>query len=229
MNGQSVSELLGSGHIAESEGMTGINQARPLSLNQHEHVRPSVAPLFLHGGPAAIVRRIGTIVVDAIKRMGGARLASHVGQEICEVGAPALADGNAAPAVLVPIFVLRIRRAIEHAAPSMIFRCHAPAGGVAVRRLKWSEIFPIAFNLEAATALRVATGQLGSIDNRRRAAVACARPSWLAFIIIVQGPRYDHESSKTLTGAINECRHIGVLFLTGPFLSRQKGATPCLF
>lgn len=96
----------------------------PIS-NQHrtaiECYRANVAPialLFTTGRPAAIIRTISAVVIDAFDGMAKWTLA-HIGQEIIEVFPP-LANRDSAAAVIVESAVVWIRAALPHVAPNII-------------------------------------------------------------------------------------------------------------
>lgn len=78
---------------------------------------------LLHAcGPSDVTGFVMTIVVDAIKCQRGMWTSAHVGKEMEEPFAPALADMNTSCAV-VPVFgVVGVMTALNHLAPQRVFR-----------------------------------------------------------------------------------------------------------
>ena len=65
----------------------------------------SIVSLLEPRGPAAVIRRVRTIVVDAIKRVVRRRTRAHIGEKGFETCHPAIAHRNAAASVPMPLRV----------------------------------------------------------------------------------------------------------------------------
>lgn len=76
-----------------------------------------VVALLRFDRPSAVIQLIVAVVVNAINRMFVGRARTHVGVERHERIAPAFADANTTPAVLVKIFHGWIQAAVLHRAP----------------------------------------------------------------------------------------------------------------
>lgn len=86
--------------------------------------RRSFAPIVgLRFGcrPLAIVRRVGSIVVDAIQGVCRRWFAAHVGKKGIERSQPPCADRDASAAVSLEVWILWIGAALLHACPRFIF------------------------------------------------------------------------------------------------------------
>ena len=89
-----------------------------------------IGSLLFSGSPAAILRRVIPVVVDAVKRQMFCWPSAHVCQEVFE-GMPATADANAAASVVLEEFMVRILTALHHVDPCDVLGCLS-ARGVAV-------------------------------------------------------------------------------------------------
>jgi hypothetical protein len=89
-------------------------------------VTARVAGLFFLGRPTAILRRVRTVVVDALNRLAWLTR-PHVEIERHEVVKPTFAHGDPAPAVVGVRLVFRVVAALLNAAPALVLRSPTPA------------------------------------------------------------------------------------------------------
>jgi hypothetical protein len=82
----------------------------------------SVMCLFLRRSPTAILRRIRTVIVNAVDGMMKRRLVPHIGEEILKAVAPARAHENTSRSIFSkPVVCWRVA-APSHGSPTIIFR-----------------------------------------------------------------------------------------------------------
>ena len=91
-----------------------------------------IGSLLFSGSPAAILRRVIPVVVDAVKRQMFCWPSAHVCQEVFE-GMPATADANAAASVILETFHVGIAAPCMHRLPDAVFRCCFAMSGFAMR------------------------------------------------------------------------------------------------
>lgn len=83
-----------------------------------------IAPLLKTCRPSAVPWLVVPIVIDAVDRVLGRRLPSHVGKEVEIRVEPTLADRDASASVAVVHPVARIQAALFHAYPRQVLRRH---------------------------------------------------------------------------------------------------------
>lgn len=81
--------------------------------------RPSVLRLLGVAGPSAIVRRVRSVVVDALKRQSRGWTPPHIGHEIGK-GQPSVTDRNASTSVVVECLRRRVSTALQHRLPYVV-------------------------------------------------------------------------------------------------------------
>ena len=82
---------------------------------------PSVVCLFLRCGPSTVAWFVVAVVIDAVKGMRRCWPLTHVGEEVLELP-PALAYGDATPAVAIPLLMSHPRAARDHRFPRSVNR-----------------------------------------------------------------------------------------------------------
>ena len=83
--------------------------------------RAPILSLLFGCGPSAVLRPVVSIVVGiAVERVFGGGPLAHISVEIFEF-LPALANGDAAPAIFLVIVALWVAAPIDHVAPSSVF------------------------------------------------------------------------------------------------------------
>jgi hypothetical protein len=109
-----------------------IKQASPLShspclavVSRRARCVAPVVTLFSWQRPAAVMRRVMAVVVDAIQLVLLGWLPAHVGKEAREIDAPLIAHSNPAPTPIGVAAVRRVETAAAHIAPGFIFRAAA--------------------------------------------------------------------------------------------------------
>lgn len=106
-------------------------------------------------GPSAIVRRIRTVVVDAVDRVRPRRAGAHIPEEGAERGRPFWTHGNAAAAVATVMLVRGVQAPNDDATPGSIFG--RTAVGATLPRVTVDQVrFPSSIALQTSTGPRVA-------------------------------------------------------------------------
>lgn len=152
----------------------------------------TVIDLHQARGPAAVCRRVRTIVVDAIQFVAPwAR--SHVANERAEAPSPLGAHVNAAPAIERERFVGRVRAADFSGLPLPIFA----RVGRAMRDLRG----PDELGFPAATAFRL--WQIAAGDNVITAARTAASPMPARAAWWSRRPGDDGQASEDMAGQVS--------------------------
>lgn len=165
------------------------------------NVAASVCALVLWHSPYAVVRAVRTIVVNALNRVSCRRTCTHVFNEILK-GAPALANDNAALAVIVKVLGSRIGAAVDHAGPDSMFaraRC-------AMRAQSFSVALSKLFTANAAAGQATTVQKVCSSNLLGLSAVTHADPS-RATARCVLASMQNGESAKNLARQIVSFNH----------------------
>lgn len=119
--------------------------------------------------PVAIARRVVAVVVPAIQRQLRRWARTLVFVEGKEVFSPSLANFDSPSAVIFPVFVVRIRAALNHLEPYPIF-------GRSRKAMFDTSLVTVLqiFRTQATTALRVLSSQLNRMDGYHITAIAKA-------------------------------------------------------
>lgn len=131
---------------------------------------PAVHSLFVTGRPSAILRRIGSIVVNSVKTQFTGRSLSHIRKKVFERIIPAVADRDSSPTVIAKGAIIRIVAAITHTDPGCILRSigrHVTAIAVAIA---------YDFPTQTSARLRKPFTQRNAIDPFFCAAVTLTKP-----------------------------------------------------
>lgn len=158
--------------------------------------RALIVRLLQAGRPAAVARLIVAVVVDAIERMQERGARAHVGVEGGERVPPAIADGDAAAAVIRPRGVRATETAAFHGAPRFVFGRALQAVGAPCA----VEIREQASATSGMPAPQRSRGHLHGI-----AAIAPRQPDRLV-VSVMQRSRRDDQPADTLPDAIDK-RH----------------------
>lgn len=86
-----------------------------------EMIASPVLGLLTARGPSAIIRRVRSVVVNAIQGVTPRRSRPHISQKGCEVNAPSFAHDNAAPAVIRERSVSVTKAAPLRSSPRRVF------------------------------------------------------------------------------------------------------------
>lgn len=78
-----------------------FSNSHPATAKRQESVVAFVPSLFQASGPAAIIRRVRTVVVDPLNRVKWRRTRPHIGQERIKRLRPLVADRDSSPAVIL--------------------------------------------------------------------------------------------------------------------------------
>lgn len=129
----------------------------------------AVIGLLLSRSPFAVVRRIWSVVVNALKR-AAARSQTHVSPECCEVVAPLVAHYDSAPAVIRKGQIGRRVAAALCSCPNPVFGSVAKAVGALSRRCY------VAIQASATSRWLQRTNKNVSLNDLFATAVAAAAP-----------------------------------------------------
>jgi hypothetical protein len=133
--------------------------------------RPPIFVLLRIGRPTAIAWRVISVVVDAVKREFGGFFA-HVGEKMLKIVMPSVANCDAAAAVVLKTFCIRVVAATEHLRPRAISCGPFSADCVAVFEVQRLGVL----KQKTATGLCVVAFQVACADVRFSAARASAPP-----------------------------------------------------
>lgn len=153
---------------------------------------PLIGGLFLHGCPSAIIRRVGTVVVDALKRMFRRGFWSHIGEEVSEGVSPTVADVDTSRAIVAVKLTGFDVTTVITAVPRYIFRRATSA-------MRDESNLGLVKH-ETAAAFRVPILQRISSYWKQFAALTTAHPSKMFALVIVIIQR--GQSSEPLTGQV---------------------------
>lgn len=129
---------------------------------------PRISALFCRGGPTAILRRVGAVVVDAVERMFGVWAFTHIFEEIRKRAEPTVTDDDsAAPVVLILLERFRVA-ARFHRFPGAIFGGLSGSSALSMRNSMLAL---------APTILRFAVAEVRQADNSFCAADTSAEGS----------------------------------------------------
>ncbi len=165
-----------------------------------------IGELLLSSGPAAILRRIIQITIDAVNRMRFRRLFSHVRKKILKIFFPSFAYLNATRSVEFIGNMPFVGASIDHATPSIIFRSCLSTAQNGYRFSVSGIRQPSRFNLPTATTNCVPRAKIrhGYIDGLSAIALTKVstdfRPAIFSYFWLSFANR--DESPKSLTCAI---------------------------
>lgn len=128
----------------------------------------AIAGLFEFRGPAAVIRLVVAVVVDAVKRVGASWACSHVSIEVGETVPPALANNDAAPAIAGVIGRVGVVATLDHGGPRAVLACF----GFAMRGIGRG----CHFTIETPATACVTARQIACQNNRGVAAITTAPP-----------------------------------------------------
>lgn len=105
------------GSPTDTERLRPLRKRACLALPGDDAAPSRVALLFLSRGPAAILRRVGAVVVDSIQGVLSRWARSHVAKELTEVVSPLIAHRDATATVAREVRHLRVVATVSHRAP----------------------------------------------------------------------------------------------------------------
>jgi hypothetical protein len=148
----------------------------PLRLRQElpemvTRPRTAIDRLLAWCCPSAVVRRVRSVVVDAIDRVSFWAW-SHIGKELRKVINPLRTDRNPARAVVGIVLVVWSQASLLHSLPRAVFAGHVAVAGVAVNQSAGGATLN-----HAATATRRGSGlQIDGVGRGLTSAVASTKP-----------------------------------------------------
>ena len=149
--------------------------------------------LLKMSSPTTIVRRIRTVIIDAVERCpGGAR--THVGEEVFKTISPAIAHSYAATAPIAVTLVRWIEASRLHVAPRIVFASNAAAELVAMLRAASDGLL----SFIAATAYDAPSPEVARGSVMYATAVALAEP----MVITACTPRREGNNNETTESLI---------------------------
>jgi hypothetical protein len=195
-----------------------LGQCSRDAIDGNAPVGPGVVVLRDAGGPAAVVRGVVAVVVNAIKGVSFRRSRPHVRKEPREVMSPFRADRH--PAAAVVLGVLGSQRSVasaQHSMPDPVF------GRVreAVRGVQRPSACARDLRTQTSTTARVIGSQLGSIDIGDSTAVAAAEPA--RRFALVGRESSDDQTSKPLACQVYKSAHIISITPNGRLLPSPQG------
>ena len=181
---------------------------------------PPVVVRLVNRHPAAIAGFVISVIVDAIEEHAVRRLA-HIRQKVLEA-LPALADFDAAAAVVLEPLMRGVRAALFHLCPALVGR-RAPAS-------MDSDAGAQFFTMKTAAARRQPGGHRRHGDNLLDAAIAPNKPhSSMEFIHMREAN--DRQSTEALAGDILESGRgdLSRRLLCQEAARRFRGGPSCYF
>lgn len=177
------------GTCRNPRGACPFGERPRLTLPGQTAIRPFVVLLLSARGPAAIIRRVGAVIVDAVEGMLWTRTRSHITNECAEVAAPLFAHANPAGAVQSPALRAGRMASAERRFPDQIF-------GAAIQPM-----FRHPLKAETPAAGGIARPQRVHGDARITAAIAATPVSPVATYMAVR--RGHSEAPESLPGQID--------------------------
>lgn len=188
----------GSGHLISNGSALTTQSFNPCSDNGSlsasqatSHFRPPIMRLFQSRGPAAVVWRVRTIVVDALKSQAFRRLA-HVLKESGEV-LPSVADLDPASTIVFVVPRLWVCASLEHLRP------YVPAASVPRTMASASDACEL--SPQASATVNHAAAQRVHTDVGDSSAVAGQLPNHTSALALI-GRSKSYEPSEALTGNV---------------------------
>ncbi len=176
-----------------------LRKALGLSIERQNAVTTTIARLFMRGRPAAVVRFVVTIIVDAVNAVLARWSRPHILIKHLE-GMPAVAHFNSSPTVTEILGTRSTVASPDHAMPDEVFRKRTQA----IRSMS----LRCFISLKTSTALRVTITKTLPRNCAFHATLASTHPHG-ASSIAVCGPQYDGQPPERMSGQIYEC---GVAF-----------------
>ena len=138
-----------------------------------------VVVLLMARGPSAIGRFVVAVVVNAVNRVFGRRLETHIGMEVREGIKPSLTDGDASTTVVFVSGGGHSGASPDHVSPSSIFRRVSHA----MRGFGFQHL-----SFDAAARMRPRKVRaLDRFDRSARALAEIARVSWVQLVHLKDG------------------------------------------
>lgn len=177
-------EAIRNGASHKAEPLIPVSNGERFSVMGQEHAVGSIATLLSRSGPAAILRRVMAVIINAVKLMLGRCATSHVGKEIVE-GHPAITDRDAATTIPGILGTFRIKAAGFHGAPDVVFRRVCAPMPQPIVLAKMPNAFHVSagcFRMETAARFNVTVAHIAYHDNRFASAFTAtfhaSFPSW---------------------------------------------------
>lgn len=193
-------------------GTANPNLIRPLgdvhrlAVVGQQAIAAPVVCLFVVVGPAAVIRRVATAVINAVKRVTY-RSAAHRFSKSAERARPFITDRNPASAVVAELRPLWVSAAPDHALPGSVF---TPPIRATVFVASATRGLPTLLKLKAAARAGFAALDLGGVHHLFVAAFAAPKPAgstsfvWASVLNRCQ-------LMKNLPGKVFVSRHVGPL------------------
>lgn len=192
-----------------------VRQKARISVHCQWSIASVVAILLCASGPAAIVSRVGTVVVDAFDGVGRSGSAPHVKVERLKTVAPFIAHDDTASTVSRVGWIRKQIAAGTYAHPDPVLAASAQSVRHATGRRGESRFFH-----QAPATLRVPIAKILTDYVCFGAAVALTSPSDLVVRSVLCSSEHD-QSAKSLAGDVEEVarrvmarRHIGEYGIT---------------
>lgn len=161
----------------------------------------AIGDLFFLRCPAAILRRVWAVVVDAVNRIAFSWPWPHVVKEIQEAGEPSFADANAATAVETINPMVCIVATAFHPGPCGVFGRPAGTSRRAVFNARCAH-----FELQTTTTALPCLAQISAANDAKVSAVALAFPKNTATLRTFRQAK-DYQATIPTARQVNQLRH----------------------
>lgn len=190
------------GPVVDPDPARPLGKGEALAVMRHIDADAPIRMLDMWKRPAAVLRRVIAIVVDAVNGVFAAWARSHVSKEVFK-RSPALADRNAARLVVAEVLAVRVRGAIKDAGPNTVLGGFAHA----VRALGSAVSLCKLLFADAATGRREAAFKVLRPRGFLAAAVASAYPHGAALRIVEGRAMQCGEKAEALASQVKWFGH----------------------
>jgi len=189
----------------QSQMVSGLFPRQAIIVNVAKGRGARVMSLKPERNPAAVIRLVMTVWVNAVKRMAW-RAWTHVLQEVREILLPSFTHGDTSASVVLVPDLFGPETTVKHRAPAAVFArelsSRVSMGGVPIRHLCF----------QAAAALCVAAAKIGDRCSVRATTVTLAEPQYFrALLSAVTRSANDgegYQASETLPGYVGWKCHV---------------------
>lgn len=200
---------------AESASLSPVRNAQCCAAMIYPNRAPLVPTLDLPCRPAAVLWRVVSVAINAVKRKAR-RAFSHVGEERRKL-TPSSANGYASTAIIFPTGVVPIVATFAHAVPSVPRPRDDSAGGVTVLERHFSD----SFSSEASTTCAGFSTEPCRGSELFRSAITYSIPP--RFVSVVMRPFANQQSSESLSSNVFDAGG-KLLTFCGSHLSLLQGS-----
>lgn len=161
----------------------------------------SIVLLLKHGRPATVFGAVGSIWINAVKRVLGAWFPAHVRKEVLEL-CPTVTHPDTPATVVLEVPAVGICGSESHAQPRPVFRCL----GLSVGCISLNADPAAKITIEATAGLGLAHAKVLGVCPRLFSALAQTVPNRVLVAVRRAATEY-RETTELLTRQINEGWH----------------------